>query len=176
MEYRFTPPAVLAMVLVIVSLGVIVTVIAAENSAVVNSASMVYHAYMTSKPPGPVVVDVTIPRSSFAYNDAVIITVLLITGVAMFFASRELRSPVVTLSGGAILSVESIGAMVARSTIVTAYNVSENGIQFIYEPNPMTRIYLAPLLLGLLLLGLGIAELLRRTANVRRPKRMVLVE
>ena len=170
-QYRFSPPSVLAIALLVATVLAIVYVLTTENQAVVESAARTYQAYVSTNPSGPKVIDVTIPRSTFAYHDAIIATALIIAGAAMLFATLETGHPAMFFASGTILTVMSIGVMVTRSSIVAAFNVSETGMHFIYEPNPMMRIYTAPLLLGALLLGLGVLTMVRRGFALRRRTR-----
>jgi len=174
-QYRFSPPSVLAIALLVATILAIVYVLTTENQAVVESAARTYQAYVSTNPSGPKVIDVTIPRSTFAYHDAIIATALIIAGIAMLFATLEMGQPVMFFTSGTVLTVMSIGVMVSRSSIVVAFNVSETGMHFIYEPNPMMRIYIAPMVLGILLLTTGMITYIRNSFRIKRFRRRAYV-
>jgi len=110
---------------------------------------------------------INLPVANETRVDIILTFIFIFIGMTLiitYFATGR-RYQLLLVLGGIGMEVFSIASFIARSSITTGILIVNNTMTYIQNPNPMIRIYTAPMLIGLLILVIWFLELLR--AGVR---------
>ena len=97
---------------------------------------------------------IEMPKTTEAAIDAVASIVLLAGGIVSALYYLYTRNEWVLLFAGVVVVLVSLGALAARAGIPVEQYVENGTLRFRYDVNPYANVYVAPMLLGLLLVVL----------------------
>jgi len=106
---------------------------------------------------------INLPIANEVRTDIILTFVSIFIGMALtiiYFATGR-RYQLLLVLGGVGMEMFSIAFFIARASITTRIVIANGTMTYVLEPNPMIRIYTAPMLIGLLMLVVWFLELMR---------------
>jgi len=105
---------------------------------------------------------VVFPATVYALSDMLLITLLTVAWIATLVAYKVERNIFLLLLAGAILTLEGLGLIVSRSTIIVNATIVNDTLVYHYDVNPYARVYMAGILYGIATLGIWTLEYMKR--------------
>ena len=111
---------------------------------------------------------VVFPSTIYALSDMLLVTMLTVAWITTLVAYKVERNILLLLLAGAILTLEGLGLIVSRSTIIVNATVVNDTLVYHYDVNPYARVYIAGILYGIATLGIWTLEYMKTLIPRRR--------